>query len=271
MKYIYTKGILSLAVLILTMGVSAQDALKESLVVPLSDPGAPGKLQVSLLYGSIRVTAHGGDDVVIASNQRVKKREKEQYKDGMRKISNNSSQYSVEEYNNEVIVKSGIGNKTIDFEIRVPKDFGLELRTVNNGNIVVEGVSGEMEISNTNGAITLSNVAGSVIADALNKDIVVDFSSITPSTPMAFTSLNGNLDVTFPASLKATIRAKTENGDVFTDFDMKQELKSETINKRSNNGIYKVTVDNWIGGDINGGGPEMLFKTLNGDILIRSN
>ncbi|MEX0288883.1 MAG: DUF4097 family beta strand repeat-containing protein [Flavobacteriaceae bacterium] len=270
MRNIYTKSLLTVAVLLLAFGVAAQESLKESLVVPLSDPGAPGKLHVALLYGSIRVAAHQGKDVVIASNQRVKKKEKEQYKDGLRKISNNSSQYSVEEYNNKVIVKSGIGNKSVDFEIKVPKDFALELRTVNNGNIYVEGVNGEMEISNTNGAITLKNVAGSVIADALNKDIVVDFTSITPSTPMAFTSLNGNLDVTFPTSLKATIKARTENGDIFTDFDIEQSLKSETINNRSKSGVYKVTVDKWVGGTINGGGPEMLFKTLNGDILIRS-
>ena len=270
MKNNYIKAVFTLVVVLLALNTSAQSNLEESLVVPLSNPGEAGKLHVSLLYGSISVSAYQGKEVVIISNQKMKKKQKEEYKDGMRKISNNSSQYSVEEYNNEVTVKSGIGNKTVNFEIKVPKNFSLELRATNNGDIHVEGVNGEMEISNTNGAITLKNVSGSVIADALNKDIVVGFTGITENAPMAFTSLNGNLDVTFPASLKATIKARTENGDIFTDFDVKQELKTETTNRGGDSGVYKVTVDKWVTGAINGGGSEMLFKTLNGDILIRS-
>ena len=128
-----------------------------------------------------------------------------------------------------------------------------------------------MEISNTNGAITLNNIGGSVIADALNRDIVVTFEAIDSGAPMAFTSLNGNLDVTFPSSVKATIKARTENGNVYTDFEMVQRTTSNVKENRNSKGVYKVNVDKWILGEINGGGPEMLFKTLNGNVLIRSN
>jgi hypothetical protein len=33
-------------------------------------------------------------------------------------------------------------------------------------------------------------------------------------------SFNGDVDVTFPASLKASIKMQSNMGDIFTDFDM---------------------------------------------------
>ena len=266
MKNTYIKILSTVIVLILSNVVVGQD---EALTVPLSNPGSPGNLNVSVLYGSINISVHDGKDVIINTHPRNKQQQKEEYKNGLRKISNGSTQYSVEEYNNKVIVKSGYGNKTVDFDIKVPKNFTLELQAINNGDIYVEGVHGEMEISNTNGAITLKNVGGSVIADALNKNIIVNFTEVTANAAMAFTSLNGDLDISFPSGLKANIKAKTENGEIFTDFDIDQNLTAETSKSRSDSGVYKVTVDKWVTGVINGGGSEILFKTLNGDIFIR--
>ena len=37
---------------------------------------------------------------------------------------------------------------------------------------------------------------------------------------MAFTSLNGIVDVTLPASVKANVKLRSDQGDVFTDFDI---------------------------------------------------
>ena len=37
---------------------------------------------------------------------------------------------------------------------------------------------------------------------------------------MAFTSLNGNVDVTLPPSTKANLRLRSDRGDVYSDFDV---------------------------------------------------
>ncbi len=257
-----------MGILIINYNVFAQSIQNDPLVVPLSDSSAPGKLDVKVLYGSIKITAYEGADVIINATQE-QANIKEKYKDGLKKISSGSSQFRVEEYNNKVIVNGGYGSNLIDFEIKVPKNFSLELKATNKGDIYVEGVHGEMEISNTNGAITLKNIGGSVIADALNKDITVNFTEVTANAAMAFTSLNGDLEVSFPSGLKADIKAKTEWGDIYTDFNIAPKPGIETTDKRTSSGVYKVTVDKWIKGTINGGGAEILFKTLNGDILIR--
>ncbi len=251
--------------IVVPLGLFSQTDQK--LNIPLSDPGSDGHLKIGLIYGSITVSAHSSNEVIIETKGRAKKSENKTM-NGLKKISNSSGGFSVEEDNNRVTIKSAPNNK-MDFFISVPSNFSLKLSAVNNGDIFVKGVDGDMEISNTNGAITLEDVGGSVIADALNRDIIVTFDSVSKDAPMAFTSLNGNLDVTFPAGFKSDIKARTENGNIYTDFEMNQKSTSDVNKSRNSKGIYKVTVDKWVSGEINGGGPEMLFKTLNGNILIR--
>jgi len=256
--------------LLLSGGYLSAQSESESVTIPLSNPGEDGKLKMGLLYGSITVEAHRGKDVIIETKSKEKSKPSKT-KDGMRRIGDASLEFSVEEYDNKVTVRSKKQNKRVDFTIKVPENFSLDLRATNNGNISVEGVRGEMEISNLNGAITLKNIGGSVIADALNKDIVVTFSKGYENSPMAFTSLNGDLDITFPGDLAANIKAKTDHGEIYTDYEMKMTRDVSKDEKKSSSGVYKVTVDKWITGTVNGGGAEILFKTMNGDIMIRSN
>ena len=56
--------------------------------------------------------------------------------------------------------------------------------------------------------------------DTTNGDVRVSFASMDSSADMAFSSFNGDVEVTFPSSLKANVKAKSDMGDVFTDFDM---------------------------------------------------
>ncbi len=37
---------------------------------------------------------------------------------------------------------------------------------------------------------------------------------------MASTSFNGDVDVTLPASAKANLKLRTDQGEIFTDFDV---------------------------------------------------
>ena len=37
---------------------------------------------------------------------------------------------------------------------------------------------------------------------------------------MAFTSFNGPVDVTLPATIKANLKMRSDQGEIFTDFDV---------------------------------------------------
>lgn len=257
--------------------LTAQEKEIDLFSVPLSNPNSPGKLVVNQISGSIMVEAYDGKEVIVkatVSNGRGRCSDcgnrRSDDKSGMKKISNTSLNIGAEEDNNVVEIQNELWNKKTDLFIKVPKDFSLKLKTINDGDINVEGVNGEMEISNINGEITLNDISGSVVANTTNGELTVSFNSITSGKDMAFSSFNGNVEVIFPQSLKANVKAKSDMGDVYTDFDMAISKNEPQVDQSNSSGKYRVKVEQWVKGTINGGGPEMLFKTFNGDIMIKS-
>ncbi|HKK44437.1 MAG TPA: DUF4097 family beta strand repeat-containing protein [Balneolaceae bacterium] len=257
-----------LPIIITTILVPLQSKAQDQLAVPLSNPGKPGKLKVGIVRGSIKVHGYDGKQVLISYNSSEDEKQ-EVTKDGLHKISNNSVGFDVSEDHNEVEVDGASPMKDISFDISVPKNFDLHLSTVNGGELVVEDVTGEMDLSNVNGEITLNNVGGSALVNTVNGDIKATFTSVTPDKPMAFSNLNGDIDVTFPANTAMNTKMKSEWGDVYTDFDMSIKRTDTEKEHSSEDGTYKVSVNKWIYGTINGGGPEYLFKSMRGDIYIR--
>lgn len=242
---------------------------QEQITVPLSDPGKAGKLHAGIVRGSISVNGYDGQEVLISYDGIRKDQEREVTEDGLRRISNNSIGFEVSEDNNEIEISGVSPLKNLELEISVPRNFSLYLSTV-NGELLIENVSGEMELSNVNGDILLHNIGGTAMANTVNGDIEAIFRTVSSDNPMAFSNLNGDIDVTLPANTKISAKMKSEWGEVFTDFDMNiKRNDNEHATSSAKGGVYKISVNNWIYGTINGGGPEYLFKSMRGDIYIR--
>jgi len=250
----------------------AQNKSGEQLVIPLSEPGKPDKLDVHLMNGPIKVVVYDGKDILIDAQSEIDNDsdETKESSNGMKRIPmGNAMELTAEEKNNTVSVHSQSILKTIRLSIKIPQGVtSLKLGSVNNGEIEVTNASGEIEIGNVNGAIILNNVSGSVVANTVNGNVVVTFKSINLNAPMAFSTLSGNVDVTFPAALKANLKLKTDMGEMFTDFDITVE-KREIKKSSSESGMYHLKVEDWIHGKINGGGQEIMMKTMTGNIYIR--
>ncbi len=250
-------------------GVTAQENQKQQLVIPLSNPDKTGHLEIGGINCSIIVTGYNGKEVIIDAYSKNGVSKITETKNGMKKINASSMSIEVEEKDNFIDVSTGLNAKGLTFEVKVPYNFSLDLSTINDGEIKVNNVNGEMTVNNVNGPITLNKVSGSVSASTINDDILITFEEVTPNKPMAFSSLNGNVDISFPANIKADVKIKCDRGDILTDFDVELNKERKTSNERNKDGVYKVSVNEWIQGKINGGGPEYTFKNFNGDIIIR--
>lgn len=255
--------------LTVSLFLQTQARAQEQIAVPLTNPGEPGKLNVGIVRGSITVTGYDGQDVLITYGGDPEDNKQEVTQDGLRRISSNSVGFEVTEDDNEVEIDGASPMQEVNFKVTVPRNFSLKLSTVNGGELLVENVVGEMELSNVNGEITLRNVGGSVLANTVNGDIEATFQSVSPDKPMAFSNLNGDIDVTLPAGTQMTAKMKSEWGEVFTDFEMDIRRTDRENVQSTDNGVYKVSINNWIYGSINGGGTEYLFKSMRGDIYIR--
>jgi DUF4097 and DUF4098 domain-containing protein YvlB len=163
-----------------------------------------------------------------------------------------------------------MSSKLKGITIKIPRGSAkIVLGTVENGDIEVKDVSGEIEISNVNGSISATGISGSVVANTVNGEIIVKFQSIDPKAPMAFTSVNGKIDVLFPADIKANVKLKSDRGEIFSDFDIAVDKSQPKVEKSTEEHYYSVKIEDWVYGKINGGGPEMMMKTMQGNIYIR--
>ena len=270
MKKMKIAGLVLLSLMISTMSL-AQTGSTETLTVPLSSPGKPYSLKVHLVSGAIKVVSYDGKDIIINVIPREGDDEEgsKAVENGMKRISTHGSyEVTAKEADNTVTVNTGNPNKAIDLDLKIPQDVKLQIGTVNDGEIVVENVRGELEVNNVNDKITLINISGSVVANTVNGDVNVTFKTIDPKAPMAFSTLNGDVNVTLPADTKANLKLKSDNGDVFSDFDIDIDKTPAKIDKTTEPGMYKIKKDDWVFGKINGGGPEMMMKNMQGDIYV---
>ncbi|MEQ8415003.1 MAG: DUF4097 family beta strand repeat-containing protein [Imperialibacter sp.] len=271
MKKLIKLSFIGLLAAAISLPAKAQEGNKETIAIPLSSPGEKGKLEVGLVNGSINVAGYDGKDVIIEAVSGGGKNDDRGVvtPTGMKRISSNPMELEATEKGNTVKVSTNSWAVTMTLNIKVPKNFDLKLSTVNDGDIDVKGVTGAHEISNVNGEITMTQVGGSTVLNTVNGDIKVTLESVNPEAQMAFTTLNGDVDVTFPAAVKATAKMRSDRGDIFSDFDMVIEKSAPKVDKSSSNGVYKVSIEDWVFGKINGGGKEYLFKTMQGDVYIR--
>jgi len=253
-------------VLSLLFSVAAAAQTPDKTVVPLTDPARPATVKVSIFSGGITVKGYDGRDVVVEARPHPNGRPA--LAGTMKRVPMNVTGLIVEEENNVVKVAA---QSASDVTIMVPVRSSLHLSTINDGNIVVTGVDGEIDANDINGSVTLNHISGTAVAHALNGKVLVVFDRINPQKPMAFSSLNGDVDVTFPPDLKATVTMAVDNGDVFSDFDLQLDARSaDTVpTGRREGGKYRVKFEKSVHGTINGGGQQIQFKNFTGNIYIR--
>jgi hypothetical protein len=255
--------------------LSAQaTAAPDRIVVPLTSPDKPASVRVQLINGGITVEAYPGKEIIVVATPDPEDEKDSRHPEkagsaGLRRLPNASLGLTVEEEQNEVRIESSSWNRANNLRLQVPVNTSLKLSCVNDGDISVRGVSGDHELQNVNGSIEITDAAGSVVASTTNGEIKVVLTRIDSSKAMAFSSFNGDVDVSLPAALKANVRLRSDQGEIYSDFDVALDRNPPQVREERSGSRYRIEVQQELRGTIGGGGPEFFFKTFNGDIYLR--
>jgi len=225
-------------------------------------------VELSASMGNIIVRTHAGGDVVAETDGAS--RASERTRDGMHRIDVPPGEgIEVSEHDNVIHLRAPFRGGNNNITLTVPVETSLSLKTT-MGNINVEGVHGEIDVTSTSGNITLNNVAGTVVSSTTMGSQKVSMDRVDQSKPLAFSSVNGSIDVTFPPDLKANLSFKTGLSEIWSDFDVTLTGASRSAgmhqlsrNHRSN------SMDSTLSGTINGGGVQISFHAVNGGINLR--
>jgi hypothetical protein len=278
---------------------NAQESQADHAVVSFSNPAKPGTVEVDISEGSITVRGYEGKDVIIDARWREKVLTKEEQvgqeelaeeeeeidqeelarkkaqaekAKGMKMLEVESMGLTVEEEENVIQVDVEEGKRAVDLLLQVPFSTSLRLSCRDDERgVTVEGVNGEIEVDTSNGPILLTNVSGPVVADSSDGEIKAVFGKVTPGKPMSFSSMDGDIDITLPLDVKASLKMKTDEGQIFTDFDVRltPSQQKEEEDERKEGGGYRVAFEKVTLGLINGGGAEIQLTTYEGNIYIR--
>ncbi|MGP8246821.1 MAG: DUF4097 family beta strand repeat-containing protein [Bryobacteraceae bacterium] len=251
---------LSLACLLLVVAATAQ--AQRSIVIPGTEGSRPPRpISIRTLNGSITVKIHAAKDVVVETEESRDSRESRD-RNGMRRIDLPRG-LTIDQAGDTIRIDSGPMHGSLT--VTVPVETSLTLKAL-NGPITVAGVQGEIDADSHQGRIQLTNVSGTVVAHTLNGVIQATMDRVAQDKPTYFSTLNGSIDVTLPADLKARVKFDTLNGSIFSDFDI-----TLAPGARIGMGASHGSLRNGRGleGSINGGGELITFYTLNGTIHLR--
>lgn len=270
MKTSFKLFVLLLVLSALSGPVLAQ-AEPQLINVPLSRPGEPISLEISIISANIEVIGEARDDAqfevsVIEGSRKIIT------PSGTKDLSIGAYSVDIEERDNRITLDTDWRANSVKVVARIPQRADLNLETVNNGVITVSNITGSLGLVNVNGPITATGISGSVIAESVNDDIRISFDRLEGSDVMSMTSVNGNLILGLPEGTGAELHIDSAEGQITSDFEVEVEPSKPVVTRENNRGGVEVKVESVIVARVGSGGTVFKLKTLNGDIsIIKSN
>ncbi len=244
------------ALVLLTPALRAandDEAGRSTARVQFSDPAKPGTFKLALPWAEARITATDGREVIVTSTLDQKGRAEVDH-EGFRRLD--------EDVTFEVVEKDNIATITIagdnlwaahgaEFDIQVPRNTNLILRTEAGGDIAVDGVEGDLDISSMNGDVVLRDIGSSAVVNTMNGEISATFKR-APTKTVSLSSMNGEIDLRLPSDTKANLRMRTHNGSIRTNFpDGVLQAKTEkTVRAKSADAQPDLSIIIKFNGDI---------------------
>jgi hypothetical protein len=239
----------------------------ETIVVPLSRPGDPISMSVDILSARIEVIGEERKDVSLQVTLSGGRR-KIVMPSGTRTLTGGGSGLEVSERDNRISIESDAPPNPITIVARVPRRANLNLSTTNDGEIIVRNVVGDLQLENINGPITATNITGSVIAETVNSPITVGLTAVAAGGATSVSSLNGDITLSLPASAKAELHLDSAHGEIVSDYELDVKPSKPVIERTQGRGGVSVRMEDVTIATVNGGGPVIRMKTLNGTIKI---
>lgn len=241
-------------------------------------------LAVYNVFGSIKVEGYDGDKVILEIDKKVTAKSqdelekgKEEFKFQMEQMQDSILVYISAPYDsrprqnwNRSEDRRSVRYKYyLDLVVKVPHNMRLRVSTVNDGDINVDYVHGNLFVSNVNGSIDIGNAKGITKATTVNGKLNVKYSA-NPPAASTYHTINGDITVYYKTNLDAELYFKSMNGNYYTDFDNAEPISNAVIKMsepKENGTVYKIVKN--AGVKIGTGGKQFHFETLNGNVYIK--
>ncbi|WP_026464053.1 DUF4097 family beta strand repeat-containing protein [Adhaeribacter aquaticus] len=242
----------------------------------------PQVLMVENINGSVKVEAYNGDKVQLEAQKRISDKDLKEVEKGLREVQlvTKESGDSIYIYLEAPFIYRSRTHRSVqnnvayhfnmDITLKVPAKTNLNIATVNEGEVEVHKVTGNIKARHVNGPIKLNNTTGSVDASTVNGPLEVIFAQ-NPTADSKFKTINGEVKVTYVPKLDANVTFKTMHGEFYTDLSDVELMPVRLIKNQNGSGGTVYRVDKNQQYKAGKGGPTLSFETLNGNIYLKKN
>jgi len=157
------------------------------------------------------------------------------------------------------------------FDIEVPPDAVVDVGTVMDGKVEIQGVAGTIRASNVNGPISVADVRECDAISSVNGPITMGYSH-APLQDCRIETVNGDVTLVLPIDTGLDVRLDLFNGEAsselpvwpFEPFELPATVEQIVEDSRARYRIQQMA-----GMRIGAGGPTYSIASINGDLRIR--
>lgn len=188
---------------------------------PLS---ADGRVSLENINGAVRITGWDRAEVKVDAVKTAYRRERlDEAKIVVR--SDSSSIHIETEYpNRSMNFTDGEGRydnpATVEYTLMVPRGARVDAIELINGNLVIDGITGDVKASSINGRVSAHELMGDVKLSTVNGHVEAMFGRLNEAKAISLGSVNGPILLTIPSDSNAELRAGTVHGGISNDFGL---------------------------------------------------
>jgi hypothetical protein len=154
------------------------------------------------------------------------------------------------------------------FDIQVPPDAVIDVGTVMDGRIDIQGVAGVISASNVNGPIDIGGVNDCADVENVNGPITMHFSR-APLQNCSIETINGDVTLEVPENTSLDVAFDLFNGKVWSELPVGAFELPASVEQTVEDGRTRYRIQQLAGVRIGAGGPVYSVASMNGDLRIR--
>lgn len=155
----------------------------------------------------------------------------------------------------------------LDILVKVPRNASIDVRTVNDGDVVVRDIDGVVTASNVNGSVRTTGLSRCEFIETINGDLEVSFGS-APAMDCHLETLNGDIELNMAQDANVSFAVDLVNGKIRSEMDITPSAVPATVKRTTRDGRNHYEIEQAAGFDMGRGGKTLTLKSLNGDVLI---
>lgn len=235
-------------------------------------PKVKNRVEIVNLLGEISLKNASGNAIIIESDFNKEKPERAEGLQLLGTLEDNTNLGINLNEENGVVTISGVNKHVQDFKftISIPQGIAVSIDYHNpfaSSDIKIDSYKGSLEIKTLSANVQLTECTGPFTVNSISGDVEVIFNSINQDEPSSFASVSGLVDVTVPASGKASFEINSLTGNVYNNLDLQSE-KQENKDERAM-GLSAIKHKSRNNYTMNGGGQKILLKSVSGNIYLR--